>query len=347
MVVSYTKSRISVTAAIPRMLPTMKERCRKKINPHMYVYVHLPAALDMPRVTRSTADSTSRSPPSGFSSPSHARPSSLSSSSSLVRVFPATSRRERSRSVSSPRVSRIEHPISTPNIRISVFFFSFTPPLKIFSSPSPPLSRSANQKQAAELLLDGLPDLEGAAVGADEHGLAEGQALLVGGVEAADEELEGGQLGGDLALRGGDGGHGGEDGVVVGVLEAQPQTLAGGVGGRQGLGLEGADGGEVGRVRAAARHERQVARAVHRQRHAEVVLRVRDRGQPETGAGRVLQMRGHLDYGEDSHFRGGNGGNGRAGSAGVLDDRRLEIRGCGETFAIERGQTGGARWARC
>lgn len=152
------------------------------------------------------------------------------------------------------------------------------------------------QEQAADLPLDGLTDLEGAAVSAKEQALADVEALLLGGVEAAGEALEVVQVGVDGALGGRYGPHLAQDGGVVAVLEADPEALVGDVGRRQRLGLVGGDGGRVGRPIAAARDEGQEARAVHGQGHAEVVLGVGDRGYAQAGLGRVPQVRGHVDH---------------------------------------------------
>lgn len=161
------------------------------------------------------------------------------------------------------------HPTTSPFL-LHIYIESKThiQPVLIFLFFSPALRPHPTKQHAADLLLDGLADLERADVGGEEDALADIDALAAADGEAAGEALEGGQLGGDAALGGGDGGHLAHDGGVAAVLEADPEALLGDVGARERLGLERRHRRRVRRVLAAARHEGQEARAVHGQGHA-------------------------------------------------------------------------------
>lgn len=146
------------------------------------------------------------------------------------------------------------------------------------------------------MLFDGLPDLEHALVGGDEHGLAQLEAADVAGVEAAGDALQAGEVEVDGALGRADGLDVAHDGLAGRVLEAEPEAAGGDVGRGDGLGLEGEELLGRRRLGPGAGDARDEAGAVHGEREREVVLYVGDRGEPEPGARRVLQVGAGVGY---------------------------------------------------
>lgn len=150
-----------------------------------------------------------------------------------------------------------------------------------------------------------LPRLQNTPVGGDEHALAQRHALdqAVLALEPSDDELE--VLDGDVdgSLRLSDHADTLEDGLVVPVLEADPEAAGGHVGG--GDGFRGLGHLLRGRGRAAAAVEGgEEACALQGEGEVEVVLGVYDGGHAEAGAGGILKVRARVDHVCETHLEG-------------------------------------------
>lgn len=175
----------------------------------------------------------------------------------------------------------------------------------------------AAEELAANLALDGLAQLEEAAVGAEIHDLAGLQAgdVVVG--VAAGELLQAGDTHPDALAGARDQRHAAEHGLVVKVLERQPQAARSDVGLRRGRVLV------VGAGDGAARDGRQEALVLQAQHQGQHQLGVRHRRQAQALLGAVLQVRAHVRQVDQRHLAGGVrrrrarswGGEGRGGGS--------------------------------
>lgn len=109
------------------------------------------------------------------------------------------------------------------------------------------------------------------------------------------------QVGGDGALWLGDALDVAHDGLVVNVLEAEPQAARGDVARGDGLGFGGEELLRLGRVGPAAGDGGDEARAVEGEGEEEVVFVVGERGEAEARARGVLQVCAGVDYTCDAH----------------------------------------------
>ena len=163
--------------------------------------------------------------------------------------------------------------------------------------------RDASQHEAADLLVQGLPDLQDALVRGDEHALAHLEAVDVAALEPPGDPPQPRQLEVDGPAGLADAGDVAHDGLVVHVLEAHPQPPRRDV--MRGHGLRHRRQELLGRrrLRPRARHARHEARPVQREEEEEVVLRVGQGRQAQPCAGRVLQVGAGVGYVEDAHLR--------------------------------------------
>lgn len=159
------------------------------------------------------------------------------------------------------------------------------------------------QDHASHFPSQSLPRLQNAPVGGDEHALAQRHALdqAVLTLEPSYDELE--VLDGDVdgSLRLSDHADTLEDGLVVPVLEADPEAAGCHVGG--GDGFRGLGHLLRGRGRGAAAVEGgEEACALQGEGEVEVVLGVYDGGHAEAGAGGILEVRARVDSVCETHL---------------------------------------------
>lgn len=161
-----------------------------------------------------------------------------------------------------------------------------------------PLWRHPAEQDSAHFSLDRLANLHDAPGRADVHALSQVEALLdePGGarVPSPGEALEVLELGGDGPGRPRDDLEVLHDGLVVAVLEADPEALARDGRGAERLGLVRGQRRGVRGYGAAARDERQETRPLERQEQVEIRRVPRRARQAQARLGGVLQVRAQM-----------------------------------------------------
>lgn len=258
-------------------------------------------------------------------------------------------------SLSCPSRPAASHQLLHSGLCLVQFFFASS------ENVAPRLRRHPTQQQAAHLPLDRLADLHDPPRRADVHALAQVEALLdePGGarVPAPGEPLEVLELGRDGPRRLADDLEGLHDGLVVAVLEPDPQALPGHGRRAQGLGLVGGERGRVRRHGPAPRHEGEEAGALQAEEEGEVAGVPGRRRQAQARLGGVLEVGAQVCKVLERHFR--RRGRGllriavrcREGSAGgrrgVRPEWALSLRVCCDSGVCCRWElTGGSRGRR-